>query len=212
MTTTGSLDAATDKHRKLDSPRQSEIKELVTRCGAVLHGHFKLASGRHSDTYIEKFRILERPSVLEQVCREIVEMFRPMKPDVVVGPSTGGMIVAYEVARQLQVPAVYVELEDGKRVLKRNGRIEPGARALLVDDVLTTGISLQEVVSVIQDSKAEIIGIGVLIDRSEGELNFKSELFASCRFEAATYAEGELPDWLAGIPVKTPGTRASNHA
>jgi orotate phosphoribosyltransferase len=191
------------------SPRQMELRAVIEECGAVLHGHFRLASGRHSDTYIEKFRVLERPNVLEQVCKEIADHFRPQNPDVVAGPSTGGIIVAYEVARQLRVPAVYVETEGGRRILKRGGRIEPEARVLLVDDVLTTGISLHEVISVIQECRANLIGVGVLIDRSGNPTDFGCDFHASSRFEATSYAEDDLPDWLATIPLVTPGTRAS---
>jgi orotate phosphoribosyltransferase len=191
-----------------DTALKSELKALITECGAVLEGHFQLASMRHSDIYVEKFRILERPSVLEKVAGAIVDHFRDQRPEVVAGPSTGGMIVAYEVARQLGVPAVYVEADGKIRVLKRGGHIEMRARVLLVDDVLTTGISLQEVLPVIENAQAELIGIGVLIDRSEKRIDFGVDSYAATRFEATTYAEDELPDWLAAIPISTPGTRA----
>lgn len=172
------------------------------------HGHFELASKRHSAIYIEKFRVLERPDLLAQVCAEIVERFAPEKPELVVGPSTGGILVAYEVAKQLGLPAVYVETDaQNRRVLKRGAHIDEGARVLLVDDVLTTGISLQETLGVVAGAK--LIGIGVLIDRSERPLEFPCELYAACRFEAESYAPDELPDWLAKAPLTTPGTRAS---
>ena len=189
-----------------------DLKTLITDCGAVLHGHFRLASGRHSDVYVEKFRVLERPWVLAQVAGAIADHFRLFKPDVIVGPSTGGIIVAYEVARQIGVPAVYMELEDGKRKLRRGGRIEPGTRALLVDDVLTTGISLLEVLEVIRNCGATPIGVGVLIDRAAQYPDYGCELFAASRFEATSYAEDDIPDWLAEIPLTTPGTRAKLHA
>lgn len=212
MTTTNAMRETSLVDREIDSAEQTEIKELITKYGAVLHGHFELASGRHSDIYVEKFRILERPKVLKRVCASIAEHFRSEKPDVIIGPSTGGMIVAYEVADQMDLHAVYVETVDGKRALRRNGRIEPGARALLVDDVLTTGVSLQEVISVITESHAELIGIGVLIDRSERSINFGCEFHAACRFEATTFDKDDLPDWLSKIPLQTPGTRASFRA
>ena len=192
-----------------DADRDASVKKIITDCGALMHGHFRLASGRHSDIYIEKFRILERPAVLEVVAKGIVEHFKNSHPDVIVGPSTGGIIVAYEVARQMGLPALYVELDEaGKRVVKRGARLEGGARVLLVDDVLTTGSSLFDVVKVLQEASAELVGVGVLIDRSGRPLDFGAELFASCHFEATTYAEDELPDWLAQIPLSTPGTRA----
>lgn len=172
------------------------------------HGHFELASKRHSAIYIEKFRILERPDLLAQVCAEIAQRFVSERPEVVVGPSTGGILVAYEVAKQLGLPAVYVETDaQNRRVLKRGAHIDEGTRILLVDDVLTTGISLRETLGVV--AKAELIGIGVLIDRSEQPLEFPSEVYAACRFEAQSYAADALPDWLAEVPLTTPGTRAS---
>lgn len=187
---------------------EDRLKGLLVESGAILKGHFVLASGRHSDVYIEKFRVLERPQYHEPVCKAIAEHFRSLKPDVIVGPSTGGMIVAYEVARQMGVPAVYVELEGDKRVLKRNGKIAAGARALLVDDVLTTGKSLMGVLEVIADSQAELIGVGVLIDRSETAIDFGAKLFAACRFELKTYPADNLPAWLEEIPIAIPGTLA----
>lgn len=190
------------------SPNQARIKSLIEEAGAVRHGHFELASKRHSAIYIEKFRILERPELLAQVCAEIVARFAADKPQIVAGPSTGGILVAYEVAKQLGLPAVYVETDAQKRrVLKRGAQIEPGARVLLVDDVLTTGISLHETCPVIEG--ARLLGIGVLIDRSERPLDFPCDVFAACRFEAQSYDPDALPDWLAQIPLSTPGTRAS---
>lgn len=193
---------------RVTGPGGDELKQAIEASGAVLHGHFRLASGRHSDVYIEKFRVLERPQVLVNVSGAIAAHFRDSGAQAVAGPSTGGMIVAYEVARQMGLPAIYVEEEGGKRVLKRGGRIEPGSRVLLVDDVLTTGISLMEVLAVIREARATPVGVGVLIDRSGKEIDLGAELFAATRFEARTYAEDEVPDWLAKIPVAIPGTRA----
>ena len=195
-------------HKLVNSECSTDIRSLIEQCGAVLHGHFRLASLRHSDIYVEKFRVLERPDILEAVAKPIVEQFRSQKPEVVAGPSTGGMIVAYEVARQLGIPAVYVETDENVRVLKRGGSIKAGAKVLLVDDVLTTGVSLNEVLPVISKSEGHLIGIGVLIDRSELSLDFDVPLFASSRFEATTYPDESVPDWLAKIPITTPGSRA----
>ena len=189
--------------------KEADLKELIQNHGAVLHGHFKLASGRHSDIYVEKFRVLERPAVLERICAPIAEHFAAAKPDLVAGPSTGGIVVAYEVARQLGLPAIYVESVEGKRTLRRGGRIEEDARVLLVDDVLTTGVSLFETLTVINQSTSNVVGVGVLIDRSGKDIGLPYELFAATRFEATSYAEDEIPEWLAKIPLTTPGTRAS---
>lgn len=196
----------------LPEVRSEKLHRLVEDCGAVLRGHFRLASLRHSDIYVEKFRILERPPILMAVAQPIADHFRAMQPDVIAGPSTGGMLVAYEVARQLAVPAVYIESENSTRVLRRGASIARHSRVLVVDDVLTTGISLKEVLPVIQRAEAIIVGIGVLIDRSEHPVEFGAEAFASLRYDAKTYSEDELPAWLAAIPVTTPGTRAKSFA
>lgn len=199
----------TSIQQSTDKSDSAHIKQLIEDCGAVLYGHFRLASGRHSDIYVEKYRVLERPDILAEICKPIAEHFQSLQPDVIVGPQTGGVIVAYEVARQMGVPAVYVELKDGERKLARGAHLEPGTRALLVDDVLTTGVSLQEVLPVLNQAVVTIVGIGVLIDRSEREVPLPQKPFASCRFEAKSYAADELPDWLAEVPIKAPGTRAS---
>lgn len=184
-----------------------DLIALLESCGAVMRGHFRLASGRHSDVYVEKFRILERPDVMEAAVAAILGSM-DAQPSFVVGPSTGGMIVAYEAARQLRLSATYVELVDGKRALRRNGVIDPNARVLLVDDVLTTGTSLVETAAVVRGAGAEIVGVGVLIDRSEACPDFGCHVLSACRFDARSYAEEELPEWLAAIPLTTPGTRA----
>lgn len=184
-----------------------DLIALLESCGAVMRGHFRLASGRHSDVYVEKFRILERPDVMEAAVAAILGSM-DAQPSLVVGPSTGGMIVAYEAARQLRLSATYVELVNGKRALRRNGVIDPNARVLLVDDVLTTGTSLVETAAVVRGAGAEIVGVGVLIDRSETCPDFGCPVVSACRFDARSYAEEELPEWLAAIPLTTPGTRA----
>ena len=192
----------------MSSGETVDLIALLESCGAVLRGHFRLASGRHSDMYVEKFRILERPPVLEAAVAAIIAGLGGMKPTLVVGPSTGGMIVAYEAARQLDLTAAYVELVEGKRALRRNGHIAPDARVLLVDDVLTTGTSLVETAEVVHAAGATLVGVGVLIDRSEACPDFGCPVVSACRFDARSYAEDDLPDWLAAIPLTTPGTRA----
>ncbi|GMV88898.1 MAG: hypothetical protein AMXMBFR81_18290 [Chthonomonas sp.] len=185
-----------------------DLIALLESCGAVLRGHFRLASGRHSDVYVEKFRILEQPRVLEAAVAAIIRNLGGVSPTLVVGPSTGGMIVAYEAARQLGLTAAYVELVEGKRALRRNGHIAPDARVLLVDDVLTTGTSLVETAEVVHAAGATLVGVGVLINRSEACPDFGCPVVSACRFDARSYAEDDLPDWLAAIPLTTPGTRA----
>ncbi|MCS7065886.1 MAG: phosphoribosyltransferase family protein, partial [Fimbriimonadales bacterium] len=141
--------------------------EELTQIGAILHGHFLLTSGRHSGVYFEKFRLLERPALLEKAVAAMLVSFREVAIEGVVGPTLGGVIVAYEAARQLGVRAFYAEREGEGRVFRRDGAPEPGMRLLVVDDVLTTGGSIREVLTLLQRYAVQIVGIGVLIDRSE---------------------------------------------
>ena len=173
----------------------------------MLSGHFVLTSGRHSDTYIEKFRLLERPALLTEICSLIAEAFREANPDVVVGPTTGGVIVAYEVARQLGTQALYVEQEAGNRKLRRGARLVPGSRVLVVDDVFTTGRSVLEVLECLEPYNVNVIGIGVLIDRSESGVRFGVPIVAAHRVQARSWEAEDLPEHLQKLPAEKPGTR-----
>lgn len=184
-----------------------DLAALLESSGAVLHGHFVLSSGRHSDVYFEKFRVLERPDVLSALCKEIAENFAQSKIDVVAGPTTGGIIIAFEVARQMGLPSLYVETENGVKTLRRGASVAAGARVLVVDDVLTTGLSVRETTEAVQRAGGEVVGIGVLVDRSTEDLDFQVPVFASYKVAATTYAADALPDWLAAVPVTKPGTR-----
>jgi orotate phosphoribosyltransferase len=184
-----------------------DLVKLLEDSGAILKGHFLLTSGRHSDTYFEKFRILEKPDVLSEVCGEIASHFHSAGIELVTGPTTGGIIIAFEVARRLGVPALYVEREDGKRVLRRGASVAQGAKVLVVDDVFTTGTSVAEVVTLLREMKAEVAAIAVLVDRSEKPVDFGAPFFAAVKVEAQSYADDEVPDWLAEIPITKPGTR-----
>lgn len=183
-----------------------DLGRLLEDSGAILRGHFLLTSGRHSDVYFEKFRVLERPDVLSALCTEIAGALGAKGFDLVAGPTTGGIIIAFEVARQLGLPAVYVETENGTRKLRRGASVSPGARVLVVDDVLTTGKSVLETAQVVAEAGGQVAGVAVLIDRSEHPLDFGCPFFAAYRVEAKTYDASEVPDWLAEVPIRKPGT------
>lgn len=188
----------------------SEVLErLLLDSGAILKGHFLLTSGRHSGTYFEKFRVLERPDVLSTLCAETVAHFRNEHIQLVAGPTTGGIIIAFEVARQLEIPALYVESEGGIKALRRGAAIPHGARTLVVDDVLTTGRSVRETIDVVRGAGGVVAGVGVLIDRSEAPLDFGCALHASYRVEAVSYPPDSVPEELMAIPITKPGTRPS---
>lgn len=184
-----------------------DLGALLESSGAILQGHFLLTSGRHSAVYFEKFRILEQPAILSALVVQLIGKLGGLQIDVVAGPTTGGIIIAFEVARQLGKPALYVETENGSRQLRRGASVKAGSRVLIVDDVLTTGRSISEVRDVLNSAQAEFAAVGVLIDRSGGNVDFGVPFEAAYKVEAETYADHEVPDWLACILITKPGTR-----
>lgn len=184
-----------------------DLGQLLEDSGAILKGHFLLTSGRHSAVYFEKFRVLERPDVLSKLCTGIAEQFLDHEIDLVAGPTTGGIIIAFEVARQMGKPALYVESEDGAKKLRRGATIPARAKVLIVDDVLTTGRSVFEVKEVVEAAGGVPAGVGVLIDRSEKPLDFGCRQVAAYRVNAESYPPDAVPDWLQALPITKPGTR-----
>lgn len=189
-------------------PPSFDLEAMLEEAGAIQRGHFILSSGRHSDLYVEKFRILERPEVLSTLCGQIADRFRSAEIDLVAGPTTGGIIIAFEVARQLGVPAVYVESVDGVKTIRRSAVIPPGARVLVVDDVLTTGLSVREAMDAVRRHGGAPAAAALLIDRSPEPVDFGVPTFAAHRVSAQSWAADDLPEHLVGIPAVKPGTRA----
>jgi len=173
--------------------------------GAFLRGHFVYTSGRHGADYLEKFRILEDPKTTTALAAMIANEFSPLTPELVAGPTTGGIILAYEVARQLGVNAVYVERgEPGGRTLRRGFEIPPGARVLVVDDVVTTGGSVAETEACITNAGGVVIGIGVLADRTAGRAATNVPFFACLTVDFPSYPPDACSQCAAGIPVAAP--------
>jgi orotate phosphoribosyltransferase len=180
---------------------QQELKDR----GALLEGHFRLSSGRHSDRFIQKFRILEDPALVEQVAREIADAFREEKPTIVVSAAVGGIILGYEVARALGTKAIFVEKEHGVPVLRRNFELKPSDRALVVEDVVTTGGSVNEVLGVVRKSGAGIAGVAVIVRR--GSADFGVRTHALLEMPIVSYDAAECPQCKAGAPITDPGSR-----
>ncbi len=194
------------------NPNSPDLASLLESSGAILRGHFLLTSGRHSDVYFEKFRVLERPDVLSALCAEIASHFKDKGIELVAGPTTGGIIIAFEVARQMGLPSIYVESENGLKTLRRGATVPSGAKTLVVDDVLTTGRSVVETIDVIKSAGGVPAGVGVLIDRAQSPLDFGCEQYSAYKVEAVSYAPEEVPEWLAAIPIRKPGTRIESSA
>ena len=178
---------------------------------AILHGHFILSSGLRSDTYLQCARVLMDPERGARLCAALAAKVREVLVgqtiDLVVAPAMGGVIVGYEMARQLGVPSVFCERVDGEFQLRRGFDIEDGAKILLVEDVVTTGKSSLETVTCIQGYGGEVIAEASLVDRSNGTHNLPFPLVSLLDVEVATYKPDELPTELAAIPAVKPGSR-----
>lgn len=193
------------------APATVEVLEILRESGGLKEGHFLLSSGRHSDRYIEKFDLLRRPRLTEAVCRGFSERFKDANIDVVVGPTTGGVILAFEVARQLGVMAAYAERAgegDTAREIRRGTTFGPGARVLVVDDILTTGGSVRETLAALDPFEVEIVAVAVLVDRSGGKVTFPVPLVPLVSLDVATYDPADCPLCAQGIPLVKPGTTA----
>ena len=185
-----------------------EVLQIFKDSGALLEGHFLLASGYHSAVYLEKFQVLQFPHYVEMLCKDIAERFAGDEVQVVVGPTTGGVLLAYEVAKNLGVRGIFAERgDDGQgRVLRRGFEIKEGENVLLVDDILTTGGSVRDTMQVIEGHGGNLVGIGVLADRSGGSVDFGVPLEALLRLDVEKFAPDSLPEWLAAIPLTERGS------
>jgi orotate phosphoribosyltransferase len=183
------------------------VMRLFEESGALLTGHFVLTSGKHSDRYFEKFNVLNQPWHVEALCQELATRLAKTKPDVVLGPTTLGILLAYEVAKHLHVRAAYGERgADGKRFVRRPEHLAARQRVLVVDDVLTTGGSVRECIDLVESVGATLCGVGLLVDRSGGSVAFPAPTVALLPLKVEAYEPDALPDWLAAIPVSRPGS------
>lgn len=182
-----------------------EIEEILLKYEVLQKGHFLLTSGLHSEFYFEKSKILQYPPLVERFSSLIKERFENEGIELVVGPTTGGVIIAYEVARQLSCRCAYAERKDNGRVIRKGFKIEEGERVLIVDDVLTTGGSIRETIRALGEWKVGLVGIGVFIDRSQKSPEFGVPHFAVYRREIENYPPTLCPLCEAGIALLTPG-------
>jgi orotate phosphoribosyltransferase len=182
-----------------------DLERALRERGALLHGHFRLSSGRHSDRFIQKFRILESPPLVEVVAKAIAAPFRAAKPTKVVSAAVGGIVLGYEVARQLGTDAIFVEKENGAATLRRNFALNPDDRALVVEDVVTTGLSVREVLDVVRKHGASVAGVGVIVQRGAADFGVPTNALLDMPIES--YDPAECPQCRAGQPIDDPGSR-----
>jgi orotate phosphoribosyltransferase len=186
---------------------EQETLELYRRTGALLHGHFRLTSGLHSDVYLQSALVLQYPDHAERLGQALAETFRGAGATVVVAPAIGGILVAHEVARALGVRALFTERENGTMRLRRGFSVRPGERAVVVEDVITTGGSTREVIRCVEGHGVSIVGVGSLIDRSSGAATFPAKHVALATVEASTWPPDACPLCQQGTQATKPGSR-----
>lgn len=189
---------------------EQEVKQLLIDTQAILEGHFLLTSGLHSPMYVEKFNVLQHPNYTETLCKELAERFRDQNVELVIGPMTGGILLAHEVGKALGTRAIFTEREKGVMTLRRGFKIEPGTRVLIVEDIVTTGGSVQEVVNVVNNSGGEIVGVGLLVNRSGGKAEFgvpMEKVQALLNLEVPTYQPDACPLCQAGTAMTERGSK-----
>lgn len=186
---------------------ESEVKQLLLATGAILEGHFLLTSGLHSPLYVEKFQVLQYPDYTAQMCGALADKFYGENVELVVGPVTGGILLAHEVGKSLGTRAIFTERENGKMTLRRGFVIKPGERVLVVEDIVTTGGSVKEVIDVVTEHGGIPVGVGILVDRSGGKADFGVPTKALLHLKVDTYSQDDCPLCSQGIPVTKRGSR-----
>ncbi|MCK4241036.1 MAG: orotate phosphoribosyltransferase [Candidatus Atribacteria bacterium] len=189
--------------------KTEEVMRKFKEAGAIQKGHFKLTSGVHSDTYIQCAQVMQHPEFMHNLCSELGKKFRGDDIDVIVGPAIGGIIMAHVMARVLGpwVRAIFTERENGKMTLRRSFEIKKGEKVVVVEDVTTTGSSVREVIDIVNSRKGKVVGVGVLIDRSGGKVNFGVKTEKLLTIDIKTYLPEECPLCKKGIPAVKPGSR-----
>jgi orotate phosphoribosyltransferase len=179
--------------------------------GALLEGHFILSSGRHSPVFLQKMFVFQDPARTEKLCRALAEKAREKfgQIDIVASPALGGIVPGYETARWLEAKAIFVEREDGAFKLRRGFTIPAGARVLMVEDIITTGLSSRECLAALAEHPGEIVGAACLIDRSGGKADIGVPRVSLCTLDIPDYPADALPPELAALPAVKPGSRAT---
>src|SRR5216117_1093659 len=186
----------------------ADVDRVFRDSGALREGHFILASGRHASLYLEKFQVLQHPSETERLSSAIAMWAGSLGVETVAGPTTGGIILAHEVARQLGARAIYAERREGAsgREFRRGFALAPGERVLVVDDIMTTGGSLQETIDAVRAAGGTVAGAAVLVDRSGGAARLDVPVKALWRLDIPSYSATECPLCAKGVPAVHPGT------
>jgi orotate phosphoribosyltransferase len=187
-----------------------EVLNVFRECGALLEGHFILSSGLRSPVFLQKAKVFQYPDKAEKLCRALAEKLRAEGyggVSKIVSPAVGGIIPGYETARHLGVPALYTERVDGRFELRRGFELAKGEKVLIVEDIVTTGLSIRECIESIRSIGADVVAAACLIDRSGGEADVGVPLVSLTRYKVPAYPADQLPPELAALPAVKPGSR-----
>ena len=186
---------------------ENKILEIFEKTGALFNGHFLLTSGRHSDVYFQCAKVLQYPDYIEELCSIIADEFCDQKIDTVISPAIGGLVVGQEVARQLNKRFIFAERGDKKLTLRRGFSLNKGEKVLICEDVVTTGGSVFEVIDIVKNNNAKVAGVGFIVDRSNGKVDFSSKQLSTVKLDVKSYLPEECPLCEKGIELVKPGSR-----
>jgi len=190
---------------------RDEVLDIFKSCDALLEGHFILSSGLHSPLFLQKTLVFRRPEKTELLCRALAEQIRASGHadgvTQVVSPAVGGIIPGYETARHLGLPAIYTERVDGKFTLRRNFEVAPGEKVIVVEDIVSTGLSIRECIACLRDYGADVVAAACIIDRSGGKAALDVPLISLIEFAVPAYPADALPPELAALRAVKPGSR-----
>ena len=189
---------------------QDEVLEIFRKAGAILEGHFILSSGLRSPVFLQKAKVFQYPDQTEILCKALAEKIIDAgfgNVDAVIGPAVGGIIPGYETSRHMKVPAMYVERQDGVFTLRRGFELDKGAKVIVVEDIVSTGLSVRECIKALEDVGIETVAVACLIDRSAGEADVGKRLISLTQYKVPAYEADNLPPELAAIPAIKPGSR-----
>lgn len=186
----------------------NKVMELFEKSGAVLHGHFVLTSGLHSDTYMQCAKLFEHGDISQELCAMAAEKLKPYNADVVVSPAVGAIIFGYELGKTLGLPNMFAEREkDGKFALRRGFELKAGSRVIIAENVVTTGGSVKEVIDLVRELGSDVVAVAEVVDRSGGKVDFGVPNESLLQIEVKTYKPEECPLCKAGTPAVKPGSK-----
>ena len=186
---------------------KKRVNGILEKTGVLLTGHFQLTSGKHSNKYLQCAKIFQHPDISAEISKDLAEKYDGYDIDIVIGPAVGGIILAYEVARQLEVRALFAERENGIMTLRRGFEIQPGSKVLVVEDVITTGGSVKEVIDVVRSAGGEVVGVAAVVDRSGGKAIFDVPFKSAIKIDIEVFDPLDCPMCKSGSKAVKPGSR-----